>query len=89
MLSPTYQLQLTLVDGSQLMAAIGDKTPTGTGYYVLPAGAANVVTVNSSSLEFVLALLVSPPIIPPTATPTVELTATAAVTGTVAAPAAP
>ncbi len=88
-LSPTYQLQLTLVDGSQLTAAIGDQIPTGTGYYVLPAGAANVVTVNSNSLGAVLALLLSPPSLPPTATPTAALTATVPVSATAVATVAP
>jgi len=77
-LSPTYQLQITLTDGSQLTAAIGDKTPSSTAYYLLRAGEANVITVNSTSMDAVIALLDAPPIVPPTATATAEVTATAA-----------
>jgi hypothetical protein len=79
-LSPTYQLEINLLDGSQVTAAIGDKTPTGTAYYVLRAGEVNVITVNALSLDPILALLDNPPIVQPTATEVV--------TGTVEAPAA-
>jgi hypothetical protein len=79
--SPTYQLQVTLSDGTQRTAAIGDKTPTGTAYYVLRAGETNVVTVASAFVDPLLALLDNPPIIQPTATPVV--------TGTVAAEGTP
>ncbi len=85
-LSPTYQLQVTLTDGTQLTAAIGDKTPSSTAYYLLRAGETNVVTINSTSMDAILALLDTPPIVPPTATATI--TSTLELTGTVAAPAA-
>ncbi|MCC7359385.1 MAG: DUF4340 domain-containing protein [Anaerolineales bacterium] len=80
-LSPTYQLALTLTDGSQLAAAIGDKTPTGTAYYVLRPGDTNVRTVGASLLDPVLGLAVNPPVVPPTATAAV--TDTVVLTGTV------
>ena len=80
-LSPTFQVQITLTDGSQLSAAIGDKTPTGTAYYVLRPGDVNVSTVGATLLDPVLGLAASPPIVPPTATAVV--TDTVVLTGTV------
>src|SRR5690606_26020765 len=37
-LDPAYTLHVSLADGTQLEAAVGDKTPIGTGYYVLRSG---------------------------------------------------
>lgn len=69
-LSPTYQLRVRLLDGRQLTAAIGDKAPTGSTYYVLREGETNVVTVNNFGLDALIALLNDPPVVPPTATVT-------------------
>ena len=80
-LSPTYQLDVTLADGSHLTAAVGDKTPTGTAYYVLAGGSPNVVTVASAFMDPVLALLTDPPL-PPTATPAATVTGTVSAEGT-------
>jgi len=68
-LSPTYQVVVTMADGSKLSAAIGDKAPTGSTYYVLRADEATVVTVNSYGLDSLIGLLDNPPIPQPTATP--------------------
>jgi len=71
-LSPTYTIEIKLADGSQLKAAVGNKTPTNTGYYVLRGAETNVLVVDSGSLETVLKLLDTPPAVPtstPTATP--------------------
>jgi hypothetical protein len=46
---------------------VGDKTPTGTAYYLLRQGEGNVVVVSSASIENLTALLDQPPISTPTA----------------------
>ncbi len=78
-LSPTYTLGVKLVDGSNLRVSVGDKAPTGSGYYILRDGESNAVVVNTSAIDGLVALLKSPPYATPTATltPTVDLTATA------------
>ncbi len=79
-LSPTYTIGVKLADGSQLKAAVGDKTPTGTGYYVLREGETDVLVVNSGSVDSLVGLLDNPPYFVPTPTPA------GAITSTVAAP---
>ena len=69
-LSPTYTIEVTLADGSKLKASVGDKSPTGTDYYVLRDGEANVVTVGSFSIEQLTGLIDRPPVAAPTATET-------------------
>ena len=78
-LSPTYTLGVKLVDGSNLRASVGDKAPTGSGYYVLRDGESNAVVVSTSAIDGLVALLKAPPYAAPTATPTptVALPATA------------
>jgi len=80
-LSPTYALGVKLVDGSNVRVSMGDKAPTGSGYYVLRDGESNAVVVNTSAMDGLVALLNLPPYAVPTAppTPTVDLTATALV----------
>jgi hypothetical protein len=73
-LSPAYRLSVSLADGRTLAAAIGDKAPTGSTYYVLREGEAVVVTVNAFGLDSIIGLLDNPPL-PPTATPEVTPTA--------------
>jgi hypothetical protein len=68
-LSPTYTFGVGLTDGTELKASLGDKTPTGTSYYVLRAGEMNPVVVDSTSIEGLMALLTAPPYYVPTATP--------------------
>jgi hypothetical protein len=69
-LSPTYTIEVTLADGSKLKASVGDKSPTGTDYYVLREGEANVVSVGSFSIESLTGLIDKPPVAAPTATET-------------------
>ena len=86
-LSPTYTLEVNLTDGSQRTAAVGDKAPTGSGYYLLPAGEKNVMVVNSSSIDGLVALLDKPPYYVPTPTP--AATSTLQVTAELPSPTAP
>jgi len=75
-LSPTYALGVKLVDGSNVRVSMGDKAPTGSGYYVLRDGESNAVVVNTSAMDGLVALLNSPPYAAPTATPTPTVAAT-------------
>ncbi len=68
-LSPTHTLEIGLTDGRTLKLVVGDKTVTGTDYYVMREGDAAVLVVNGFSLEPVLGWLDNPPYLPPTATP--------------------
>lgn len=86
-LGPTYTLGVKLVDGSNLRVSVGDKAPTGSGYYILRDGESNAVVVSTSAIDGLVALLKSPPYATSTATPTptVDLTAltpTVVATGT-------
>lgn len=72
-LSPTYSLELTLADEKKLKAAIGDKTPTGSGYYLLREGEANALVVATYGLDSLIGMLDAPPYAP-TATPPVSET---------------
>ncbi len=76
-LSPTYRLTVTRNDGWRLVAHVGDKAPTGSTYYVLRDSETTVVTVNAFGLDALIGLLDNPPVVPPTATPLPESTATA------------
>ena len=67
-LSPTHTIEVTLADGTHLKASIGDKTPTGSDYYVLRDGAANVVTVGTFAIDALTGLIDKPPVPAPTAT---------------------
>src|SRR6185436_6745550 len=71
-LTPAYTIELKLADGSQLKLAVGNKTPTDIGYYVLRDSETNVLVVDSGTMDIVLNLLDTPPLVPtsmPTATP--------------------
>jgi hypothetical protein len=67
-LDPAYRLDVGLADGRHLKAAVGDETPTGTGYYLLREGEANVVVVSNFGLDSLIGMLDAPPFAP-TATP--------------------
>jgi hypothetical protein len=56
-----YTLVLNLEDGSQVVAAIGKKTPTGSGYYVLTS-ARKLYVVGPAAIEPLLNLFVVPPL---------------------------
>lgn len=73
-LSPTHTLEIGLLDGRTLKLVIGDKTVTGTDYYVLRDGEMTVLVINGFSLDPVLGWVNNPPYLP--STPTPELTGT-------------
>jgi hypothetical protein len=68
-LSPTYVIEIKLADGKLLKAAIGDKTITGSQYYLLRDGETSVLLASSFSLEPVLKMLDEPPVVKPTEAP--------------------
>lgn len=68
-LSPTYSIELKLVDGTLRKAVIGDKTVTGSGYYLAREGEQAVLVVSSFPLDTLLGLVETPPYLEPTATP--------------------
>ena len=70
-LSPTLTVEVDLADGTKLKAAVGNKSPTGTDYYVLREGETQVVLLSSSAQGTLASLVTTPPVVPPTATPTV------------------
>lgn len=75
-LSPTYVIEIKLVDGRLLRAFVGDKTPTGDSYYVQQEGQAQVSVVSGVSLSAIFSWLDQPPYLQPTATPTPDVTVT-------------
>jgi hypothetical protein len=75
---PKYTITVNVEGSGQLMAQVGNSTPTSSGYYVLVPGRVPQI-VSKYSLDAVLKLLESPPIATPTITPTLEITATVTV----------
>jgi len=102
-LSPTMTVEVDLSDGTKLKVDVGNKTPTGSDYYALRAVETRVVLLSSAAQSTLAGLVTTPPVVPPTGTPTVPtpgpgtpsvtppptatLTATATLTTTVSAPA--
>ncbi|MBV6397112.1 MAG: hypothetical protein HFACDABA_02717 [Anaerolineales bacterium] len=90
--SPAYTITVGFTSGASIVVAVGDKTPTENGYYVRKDDG-SVLVVSSYSLDSLLGLLKTPPLVetptptpaPPTETPTI--TATPAVTESGATPA--
>ncbi len=84
LITPTYGLQADLANGASLKISIGDKIPTGTGYYVLRAGDAKPKVVADYGLQPFIDLLNKPPyFVPtPTVTPTISSGAPALLTAT-------
>jgi hypothetical protein len=72
LLQPPYTLEVKQSDGKTFRANIGKKAPTGSGYYVLREGEAQVLLVGAPSLDTLLGYLTAPPL----ATPTPAVTAT-------------
>ena len=68
---PVYRMLITLDSGDQVIANIGDSTPTGSGYYVL-TGERRIFIVSKYSLEPILQLVDKPPL-KPTPTPGASL----------------
>jgi hypothetical protein len=82
LVNPAYTLEITRSTGGSLKAYIGDKIPTGNGYYLLRDGDKNPLAVSEASLSPVIGLLASPPYMP---TPT-PLAITGPLSPTVASP---
>ncbi len=72
LLQPDYTIVATTVDGRTLMASVGKKSPTGSGYYVLRSGESNAVVVSSYGLDLLLALPMNPPFATPAPAATLE-----------------
>jgi len=66
---PAFTVQADLQNGTSLKAAIGDKIPTGNGYYLLRAGEATPLAVADYGLQPLLDWLKTPPYFVPTPTP--------------------
>jgi hypothetical protein len=66
---PAFTVQADLENGTSLKAAIGDKIPTGNGYYLLRAGEATPLAVADYGLQPLLDWLKTPPYFVPTPTP--------------------
>ncbi len=87
--SPAYTITVGFTSGAFVVVEVGEKTPTESGYYVRKNDG-RVLVVSSYSLDSLLGLLKTPPLVetptptpaPPTETPTV----TPAVTETGAPP---
>jgi hypothetical protein len=56
---PAYRILVIQKDGTQLVASVGNATPTGSGYYVL-AGDRRVYIANEVSLQAILDLVDKP-----------------------------
>lgn len=70
---PVYQIVISLTDDSNRGLLVGRQAPTGDVYYVKQGGTGEVLLLDTSSIQSVIDLMSSPPLV--TATP--ELTATA------------
>ncbi len=70
LVKPPFTLQTDLSNGTSLTATIGDKIPTGNGYYLLRAGEATPLAVSDYGLQPLLDWLKTPPYFVPTPTPT-------------------
>jgi hypothetical protein len=57
---PTYTLELGFVSGIEHKLDVGNKTPTGSGYYILYDGE-KVYVIEQSGIESLLNLLTAPP----------------------------
>ncbi len=84
LVKPAFTLQTDLSNGTALTATIGDKIPTGNGYYLLRAGEATPLAVADYGLQPLLDWLKTPPyfVLTPTPTPTVTSGASALPTAT-------
>ncbi len=70
--NPAYMITILTSDGKQIVTDVGSRTAVGTGYY-LRVDSGPIVIVGNVSMDNVLNLLKSPPIL---ATSTVEVTGT-------------
>jgi hypothetical protein len=82
--APAYTLTITLADDRELTLYVGDKTFNGGAYYVrVPDG--NPQLANTFTIDALLDLLRTPPILPPLETETPAVTETPAAADTPAA----
>lgn len=68
-LSPTYQIEVKLADGTSKTLRVGDKTPLNTGYYAVRGTDTNALVVDTSSVEMMAGWVQNPPVFVPTPTP--------------------
>jgi hypothetical protein len=76
LVNPTRYMLASVDDATNYIVALGNTDPTGTRYYARVNDYADIAVVETSLVDFVLDMLVSPPIIPE-ATPEVTAEATA------------
>ncbi len=67
---PSYELSITLDDGSIILTKIGNITPTDSGYYVSGSGR-GILIVDKYGMQSIIDMLDNPPIMP---TPTMDTT---------------
>jgi len=65
---PSYELSITLNDGSIILTKIGNVTPTDSGFYVSGSGR-GILVVDKYGLQSIIDMLDNPPIMP---TPTMD-----------------
>jgi hypothetical protein len=58
-----YNIVMNLADGRQVVTAIGKKTPTGSGYYLLTSSGRKIFVVSSAAIEPLLAFFDAPPVL--------------------------
>lgn len=65
-LSPTFTLDVTLADGTHKTAAVGNRAPVGSTYYLQRGGETDVLLVSTYGIDTLTALIATPPIFVPT-----------------------
>jgi hypothetical protein len=80
LVTPTYTITVTQNSAAPVIAQVGRATPTGSGYYLQVKGQPNLVIVNKTGMDALLAIVDKPPL-PPTPTPAVTDTAEPQPTG--------
>jgi hypothetical protein len=65
---PAYVMKVAFENGAEHVLEIGNKTPTGSGYYVR-FDEGTVYIINPDGIDALLNLLTNPPTLPPTSTP--------------------
>lgn len=68
-LSPMYQIEVKLADGTSKTLRVGDKTPLNTGYYAVRGMDTNALVVDTGSVEMIAGWVQNPPVFVPTPTP--------------------
>ena len=65
-LSPTFALEVMLADGTHRTAAVGNRAPVGSNYYLQRGGETSVLLVSTFGLDTLTALIATPPVFVPT-----------------------